>query len=735
MKFFRDLKLRSKLILSFAFLALLISVLAFTLPQFSIDRLTEQSVPFLDLTGQVAASSGAVQREILEYMNSGETESLEEFDEIIETLREAVSELTTNFAGLMSAGDLAALEGATTELISTGQTVIASHRDTLASLEQLEQAENTLEGMHADEHNLTTDEGRELLHEISEIASGLQLEAIEYMTSGEDETLAEFEEYEAEFQEKQASIIMALLAVEPDAADFITTFGQVAGQMAAASRTVVDNHSESLKGMENVEALEGVLKKVLARTSDVARDEIDSSETEVRINFMISVVVMLVLATVFGIVVTRGIVKPIDQLSAAAQQIGAGDLSVRAEVTSRDEIGQLAQVFNQMAGQLQQSFTLAEQQSTRRIQELEVTADISRQLTTILDVDQALHHVVSQIQQSFGYYHVHIYLTDLETGELVMREGSGDAGEELRAHGHRLLPGQGIVGQAAGNIQPLLVPDVDDMPDFVRNPLLPKTQSELAVPLRKGTQVLGVLDIQSEEVGGFDDEDLTLMQTIADQVAVVIDNARLFRETQRAVAEAETLGRRLTLAKWSDISERTASGYVFTKSGVAPVALTSPTGDEESWLPIMSEAIKKKELSMQGSAPGSGNGGDQNSLSIPLMLRDQVIGVIGIERSALAGAEDGSVTPSASMPWSEDELTAVRQITEQVTLALDSARLAQETQRAAWRDRLVSESTAQVWATDEIEDVMRAAVEQLGDRLQASEVVIRLGKEDDLQSE
>jgi len=451
-------------------------------------------------------------------------------------------------------------------------------------------------------------------------------------------------------------------------------------------------------------------------------------QISIGISFMISAILMILVATGFGLIVTRTIVKPLDRLSETARRIGAGNLSVRAEVDSRDEIGELAQVFNQMAGRLQESFALAEQQSARRIHELEVTANISRQLTSILDVGQALQYVVTQIQQSFGYYHVHIYITDRETGELVMREGSGEVGAQLKTRGHRLQAGQGIVGQVAGSAQALLVPNVEDMPDFVRNPLLPKTQSELAVPLRKGAWVLGVLDVQSEELAGFDDEDLTLMQTIGDQVAVVIDNARLFRETRAAVAEAEALSRRLTLAKWSDIGERApTSGYVFTKSGIKPVTATSPTGDEGSWLPIMSEAIAKKELSYQGND----NGSDQNCLSIPLILRDQIIGVIGIERAAQVDAE-GKMIPA---PWSEDEITAIQQIAEQITLALDSARLAQETQRAAWRDRLVSESTAQVWATDEIEEVMRAAVEQLGDRLRASEVVIRLGKENDLQPE
>jgi GAF domain-containing protein len=115
-------------------------------------------------------------------------------------------------------------------------------------------------------------------------------------------------------------------------------------------------------------------------------------------------------------------------------------------------------------------------------------------------------------------------------------------------------------------------------------------------------------------------------------------------------------------------------------------------------------------------------------------LRDEVIGVIGIERAVSETADNDEESTGAAV-WSEDEITTVRAITEQVTLALEAARLSQETQRAAWRDRVVGESTAKLWATDEIEEVMRAAVTQIGDQLKASEVVIRIGKEDDVPSE
>jgi GAF domain-containing protein len=263
------------------------------------------------------------------------------------------------------------------------------------------------------------------------------------------------------------------------------------------------------------------------------------------------------------------------------------------------------------------------------------------------------------------------------------------------------------VGRAASSGEATLVPNVDEVPGFIRNPLLPKTQAELAVPIRSGEAVLGVLDAQSEEIGGFDQEDLTLMQAIADQVAVALDNARLFAEAQAAVAEAEGLARQLTRDVWQDVEQKVdTTGYVFTKSGITP--------DETEWLPVMGRAVQQKELVSLGDSNGGGIGQTDTSVAIPLTLRNEVVGVIGLERSG-------------DRAWTEDELATIQNIAEQAALALDAARLTRETERAAWRDRVVSEATAHVWASSEIEEVMRTAVAELGDKLNASEVVIRLG--------
>lgn len=415
--------------------------------------------------------------------------------------------------------------------------------------------------------------------------------------------------------------------------------------------------------------------------------------------------------------IANSLTKSVTKITQAAQAVTQGNLEVKAEVESKDETSILAQAFNTMTERLNNLIDTLEVRVQERTRALEASIEISRQTSTILDLDELLQQVVTSIQDTFGYYHVHIYLLEEKTGELIMREGTGKVGRQLKAQGHKLRSGQGIVGNVAKRGEPFLAENVDEVPGFFRNPLLPKTQAELAVPLRKGEIIFGVLDMQSEETGGFSQEDLTLMQSIADQVAVAIDNARLFQQAQITAVEAEALARRLTREVWRGIGDKVeTTGYVFTKSGVT----AAPT----EWLPVMAEATQQKKLAYYVDDGNEGQTEGQTqarpaSLAIPLTLRGEVIGTIGVER------------PPDS-PWTEDELTTIRTVTEQVSLALDAARLARETERSAWRDQVVSESTARVWSSAQIEEVMKAAVAQLGDKLRASEVVIRLGTEAEL---
>jgi PAS domain S-box-containing protein len=186
-----------------------------------------------------------------------------------------------------------------------------------------------------------------------------------------------------------------------------------------------------------------------------------------------------------------------------------------------------------------------------RTYRLELITMLSSYLNTIMEIGPLLDTLVNQVKESFGYYHVHVYLLDEEQNILEMRAGAGEVGQQLKARGHRLQFGQGIVGMVAKNRRAFLSNNVDETENFIRNPLLPHTNSELAVSLHKGEKVLGVLDIQSEELNAFSIEDVALMQSIADQTAIALDNARLLTEQQKTILklqEADALNQEYTRA-------------------------------------------------------------------------------------------------------------------------------------------------------------------------------------------
>ena len=385
------------------------------------------------------------------------------------------------------------------------------------------------------------------------------------------------------------------------------------------------------------------------------------------INNLAIIFTLLVAAVVglIGLFVWRSVTNPLKQLQSGAQQIAGGDYSLHLNAATHDEIGQSAQAFNQMAVAVQTRQTELEQATRRleaRTQALGTNAELSLQMTSILDKAELLRYVIDGIQAEFDFYHVHIYLIDPLTSDLVMAEGAGDVGRQLKARGHRLQPGQGIVGAVAGTNQSFLGNNVDEIPDFVRNDLLPDTKSEMAVPLRKGDKVLGVLDIQSEQINRFEKEDIDLLQSIANTLTVALENVRLLDETRQALDEISRLNRRLTRESWEEFSQDyQTQGYRFINGQTATIA-----PDSDVWLSPMKQAAKTQQIVKQTDV---GNGAQAKSeLAIPLMLRDQVIGVLGVKREA------------ASV-WAEEEVAAVESVAEQVARALDNARLAGEQEK------------------------------------------------------
>ncbi len=241
--------------------------------------------------------------------------------------------------------------------------------------------------------------------------------------------------------------------------------------------------------------------------------------------------------------VSRALTRPITNLTAAAQQISAGNLGVQALAESGDEIGMLAGAFNTMTTQLKTTIGTLEQRVDERTRALQTSAEVSRRLSTILDEQTLLNEVVGQVQGAFGYYHVHIYLVEEGRGEgalrLLLAAATGEAGKVMLGSGHFISRGQGLVGRAAETHQPVLIADIHKDVYWLPNPLLPETRSELAIPILIGEAVLGVLDVQHNQVGGLTNTDVDLLQTVANQTAAALQNARAYQRAQRQ-AESET---------------------------------------------------------------------------------------------------------------------------------------------------------------------------------------------------
>ena len=268
--------------------------------------------------------------------------------------------------------------------------------------------------------------------------------------------------------------------------------------------------------------------------------------------------------------------------------------------------------------------------------------------------------------------------------------------------GHKLEVGRvGIVGYVASFGEPRIALDVGEDAVFFENPDLPNTRSEMAVPLAVRGEIVGVLDVQSLEGGAFTDEDVEVLQTLADQVAVAIENARLVEESQRALHQLERLYGQQARQAWQEQAARRAA-YRYTGVGVEAVS------------PV--EGAEVDGFGGRGE-PYAGHEGDRPRLSTPIRLWGQDIGSIVLRRD-----------PDTD-PWSPEEAALVAEVSAQVAMALENARLLEDTQRRAARERLVTDITAKIRASSDVETIMRTAVRELGMAMDADRARVLLASD------
>ncbi len=358
-------------------------------------------------------------------------------------------------------------------------------------------------------------------------------------------------EYRIENREQlQERVTLSLAQLRTDLTDTVTTENQQLLSLLTDYETAfaelvrldgeIEGHTDAYINAANaIQPLALVIDAQGGTLADDSLRNVTESVQRARAGLAIAATLAIVLTVALSIFFTRQISRPLQALTDVAERIIAGDLTAHAESDSKDEIGTLTATFNSMTQQLQELIGSLEQRVAARTQALEVSAEVSRSLSTILDQQQLVAEVVKKVRNTFDYYHAHIYLFDEAQENLVMAGGTGEAGRAMLARGHMIPVGRGLVGRTAVNNQATLVSDVTADPNWLPNPLLPDTKAEAAVPIVLGEQVLGVLDVQQNVAGGLDQSDIELLESIASQLAIALQNARLFEQSEQVGASLQ----------------------------------------------------------------------------------------------------------------------------------------------------------------------------------------------------
>ena len=432
--------------------------------------------------------------------------------------------------------------------------------------------------------------------------------------------------------------------------------------------------------------------------SEIIRPLID--EAVILLTLLIGILVLV--AGIFNFT-RRRIVRPLGVLRENVLALGEGDLEQRIPLETDDEFGALATLLNTLAAQLQEVINTLEQRIAERTRGLRAAAEISRATTTVLDPDELQRETVELIQDRFDLYYVGLFLVD-EAGEYaVLRAATGEAGQEMLESGHRLrIGGATMIGQCVSMGEGRIALDVGEEASRFDNPLLPETHSEMALPLQARGRVIGALSVQSKEIAAFDEADIAVMQTMADQVAVAIDNAQLFTESQAALEEMEAIQQRYTEQSWGAFTRRQIiKGYEQTSAGLQPL---DETAHQDELQKVLS-ALRTGEQSARSMVLEDDEGRTARAAAkvlVPLLQRERLIGVLGCE------AQD------EGRPWSRDQVALVESIAEQFAIAAENLRLLEETQRRAAREQAVTEVTAKIRAEVEIESMLEEALSELG---------------------
>ncbi len=319
----------------------------------------------------------------------------------------------------------------------------------------------------------------------------------------------------------------------------------------------------------------------------------------------------------------------------------------------------------------------------RKTEQLRATSYIARKTAEVQDLASLLNTVAKLVTDQFGFYHTGIFLMN-ETGDhVVLQAASSEGGQRMIERGHALGVGtQGIVGYAAAQKKPRIALDVGEDAIFFNNPDLPMTRSEVALPLLIRNKVLGVLDIQSDKPQAFGAEDIDVLQTLSDQIAIAIENARLLDETQAAIIQLEALTGIRTQEVWSQKLRDNSRVFTYTPMG-----------------------LRAEKLPHANSS---------NAITAPIMLRGKKIGNISIARKG-------------DTKWNKLDESLLDDVAGQVGLAVDNIRLLEEATQRARQEQMIGKLASRFSQSLDLDTLLQTAARELGQVPDVSEVSVFIG--------
>lgn len=343
----------------------------------------------------------------------------------------------------------------------------------------------------------------------------------------------------------------------------------------------------------------------------------------------------------------------------------------------------------------------ATQQVQVKVTRLQIISEISQEITSNVDQQpqELLDRIVRSVSEKLGFYHVGIFLLDENREFAVLRAANSEGGQRMLNRRHQLkVGGIGIVGYVSQSGRPRIALDTGSDAVFFNNPDLPKTRSEIALPLKYGPTIIGVLDVQSTLSSAFNDEDTNLLSTLTNQIAIVVTTILANERTGLGLSSQKTTGH------GEKLRSKQISGYSYLPDGTISSAILASN-------PSIDQAIASGETVML-TQPAKNT---PATLAVPVKFRDRVIGIIHIESA------------EANRKWTEDEVIMVQSISDRAAFALENARLFEETSRRAEQEETIAKVTTQIGASTDFNRILQTTIQELGRALGASRSFIQLG--------